>query len=158
MARISRWRPQVFESVKQTALGNAYDFMDSIVAEAKVRCPPPGKTNITRPDGWSNAVVAFTPKRGKNKGKLVTFSTTKRWVGRNPGDLKATIRRVGRHDAVRSNIRVYAGNFKIYWAFMVEYGTDSTGWGGPARATPFLRPTWNAKKRLAAKAIKTGTL
>lgn len=157
MARISRWRPQVFESVKQTALGNAYDFMDSIAAEARLRCPPPGKTNITRPDGWSNANVSFVPKRGKNKGQRVEFATTRRWAGRNPGDLKATIRRVNRHMPSGSTLRVYAGNYKIYWAFMVEYGTASTGWGGPARATPFLRPVWNAKKRLAVKAIKTGT-
>lgn len=162
MARISRWRPDAFEGPKQTALANAYDFMDSVLSDARSKCPVnPSRTKfgtIVRPDGWSNANVSFVPKRGKNKGKRVEFSTTRRWTGRNPGDLRATLRRVGRHDARSSSIRVYAGNYKIYWAFMVEYGTSSTGWGGPARKQPFMRPAWNSKKRQAIKSIQNGTI
>jgi len=131
--------------------------MDSVLELARQKCPPPGKTNIYRPPGWQkNANVKFTPRRGKDKGKLVQFTTTRRWTGRDPGDLKGTIRRVDRITPSSTNLRIYAGNFRLYWAFMVEYGTQSTGWGGPAKAIPFLRPSWNAKKAEAPNMLKNG--
>lgn len=148
--RVASWRGhEVFDDTYNKAVDNANEFMDTVVEDAKRRCPPPGKTNIFRPPGWAKAAVSFTPKTGRNKGQLVTFRTDKRWTGREPGNLKSTIRRVTKG----GSIRAYAGNFKYYWAFMVERGTSSTGWGGPAAAQPFLRPAFRAGKTRAIAAI-----
>lgn len=156
--RVANWRAaEVFDAASQQINHNAGVFMDSVLAIAVQRCPPPGKTNIYRPPGWSNANVKFTPRRGKDKGKLIQFNTSKRWTGRDPGDLRGTIRRVDKITPSRTSMRIYAGNFKLYWAFMVEYGTASTGWGGPAAATPFLRPAWNSRKAAVGKALIDGS-
>ena len=154
--RVANWKaPEVFERVKSRATGNALEFMDDVVDLAKAKCPT---GHISRPDGWASADITFTPKTGRNKGQTVRFHTDRRWTGRRRGSLRNTIRRVGKHTVTRSNIRVYAGNFKIYWALMVEYGTASTGWGGPARKQSFLRPAWNARKKNAVTAIKNGNV
>jgi len=148
--RVASWRGhEVFDDTYNKAVDNANEFMDTVVEDAKRRCPPPGKTHIFRPPGFSSATVSFTPKTGRNKGQLVTFKTDKRWTGREPGNLKGTIRRVTKG----GNLRIYAGNFLYYWAFMVERGTSSTGWGGPAAAQPFLRPAFRAGKTRAIAAI-----
>ena len=154
--RVANWKaPEVFGAVKNQVTGNALEFIDSVVVAAKAKCPT---GDISRPDGWATADIEFTPKTGRKKGTVVKFHTDRRWTGRRPGSLKSTIRRVGKHTVTRSNIRIYAGNFKIYWAFMVEYGTASTGWGGPAVKQPFLRPAWNARKKNAVSSIKNGTM
>lgn len=153
--RLENWHTKdIFENIEGRAIANANALMDDVVAAAKLLCPPPGKTNIYRPPGWSNAHIEFTPKTGRGKGKLVSFDTDKRWTGRSPGNLKDTIRRVEKRDGVAGNIRVYAGNFKIYWARYVEKGTASTGWGGPAPAKPFLRKPFHAIKSSVVNKIK----
>lgn len=117
--RVANWKGQeVFNDITQAAFRNANDFMDSVVSEAKRRCPVDPYTY--REGKFSSASVSFTPTRGSNKGNLVHFGTQKRWMGREPGNLRDTIRRVNK--AGTGNIRVYAGNFKIYWAHMVERG------------------------------------
>lgn len=117
--RVADWRgKEVFAEIAEQALKNANLLMDDVVEAAKRRCPV---GTISRPGGWSTANVSFTPGTGKNKGRLVEF-TGKRWRGREPGDLRNTIRRVTKKGT--GNIRVYAGNFKIFWAHMVERGTD----------------------------------
>jgi hypothetical protein len=67
--------------------------------------------------------VSFTPKKGRNKNTLVSFKA-RVWLGRKPGDLKSTVRVVEKPDR-KGNIRVIAGNFKIYWARFAEYGVPS---------------------------------
>ena len=155
--RVENWHTKdIFKTIEGRAVGNANSLMDEVVLKAKVLCPPPGKTNISRPPGWSKANVSFTPKTGKNKGKLVSFTTTKRWVGREPGNLRDTIRRVNKTDSMRETIRAYAGNFKIYWALYIEKGTLSTGWGGPSPAYHFLKPPFHATKSTVVNRIKNG--
>lgn len=155
--KIKNWHSrEIFRAIEEKAYDNANGVMDRVVEDAKRLCPPPGKTNIYRPPGWSKAFVSFIPKTGRNKGELVQFHTEKRWTGREPGNLKNTIRRVNRTDTSTGPIRVYAGNFKIYWAFMVERGTASTGFGGPAAAQPFLRPAFNSVKSSVLNQIKNG--
>lgn len=155
--RIENWHSrEIFKAIENRALDNANAVMDDVVEQAKALCPPPGKTKIYRPPGWSKAHVEFTPKSGSDAGKLVSFDTDKRWVGREPGNLKDTIRRVNRRDNLAGTIRVYAGNFKIYWARYVEMGTASTGWGGPAPAHPYLRPSFHGIKRSIVSYIKNG--
>jgi len=155
--KVANWRSkEIFKALGDRAYDNANNVMDDVVAAAKRLCPSPGATNITRPPGFSKAFVSFTPKTGRNKGKLIQFHTEKRWIGRSPGALGDTIRRVNKRGQASSSIRVYAGNFKIYWAFMVEKGTASTGWGGPARAQPFLRPAFNSVKKDVLKKVASG--
>ena len=135
--RVANWHAkEIFTGIMADALQAANDVMDDVVIAAKGKCPV---GTVTREGKWSSAKVSFTPKTGANKGKLVSFSTDKRWTGRAPGDLKGTIRRVTK-PARPGNIRVYAGSFKIDWAHMVEYGTMKF----PAH--PFLRPTFNGIK------------
>jgi hypothetical protein len=119
MAKVMNWKaPEIFNEINDRCLDNANKFMDVVVLEAKRKCPIDTKT--FREGKFSNAAVSFTPRTGKNKGKLVTFNTSKRWLGRYPGNLRNTVRRVNRTGS--GNIRVYAGDYKIYWAFMIERG------------------------------------
>jgi HK97 gp10 family phage protein len=148
--RVENWRAKgVFDEVAQAALRGANIVMDEHTADAKRRCP---KGTITRQDGSVNRAVVFTPKTGKGKGKEVRFAA-KTWTGREPGSLKATIRKVIKHDRP-GNLRCYAGNNKIFYARFVEYGTASTGWGGPAKAQPFMRPSFHAIKGTARERIE----
>lgn len=144
---------EVQEEIFGQALDNANGLMDHVVQEAKNRLQagikqiPP----IVREGHFGSAHVSFTPKTGKNKGSLVEFDTDKRWTGRHfdaIDTLVKTIRRVNKSG--KSNIRVYAGNFKAYWAFMVERGTSRTA------AIPFLRPAFDAAKAIATRFIKEG--
>ena len=156
MAKIENWNaPEVMNTITHHVSASAENFMDLIAADAWKRCPV---GTVYREGKFASARIAFKPKTGKNKDKLVIFNTDKRWVGRKPGSLRHTIRKVSRQTVRGDSIRVYAGNFKIYWAFMVEFGTASTGWGnpGPAEAQPFLRPAWNAKKNAVEQDIAKG--
>jgi HK97 gp10 family phage protein len=144
MARVANWRDkEVFARIEETAIRNGNEFMDEVVAEAKRRCPIGDET---RPGGFTDATVEFTPRTGRNKGKLVKFGTHKRWKGRFPGQLQSTIRRTNKAGA--STIRVYAGNFKVYYARFVEKGTVKM------RKKPFLRPAFDGKKRQALKRVQ----
>lgn len=61
------------------------------------------------------------------------------WTERTPGAMRGTIRVVRKfgHESMQGwNIRVYAGNWKTWWALQMEYGFG--GWKGGAK--PFLRP------------------
>lgn len=146
---IEGWRAkEVFQGIVDTALDNAEGVMDDVEEAARRRCPELKDLSQERPDGWAHAEVSFTPQTGKNKGKLMQFSTDKRWTGRKRGDLKRTIRRVSKR--TKGNIRVYAGNFKIYWAFMVERGTKKT------KMQPFLRPAFQEIKSQIVNRIQNG--
>lgn len=144
--RVANWKAkEEFAAIIAQVRANADDFMDGVVADAKRRCPV---GTITREGKWSSANVSFTPKTGENKGTLVQFHTGKRWMGRNPGDLRDSIRKVNKVGS--GNIRVYAGNFKVYWAFMVERGTKYI----PRQ--PFLRPAFFAAQNRALRQLKEG--
>ena len=151
--RVANWRgKEVAEEFTGLFNNNGLLFMESVAAEARRLCPV---GTITREGKFSKARVSFTPQTGKNKGSLVQFDTESRWMGRNPYDLKNSIRVVTKEG--KGSIRVYAGNFKVYWAFMVEHGTASTGWGKGTKAQPFLRPAFFTAKARALRAIKEGT-
>ena len=145
--KITKWNgSKVFGDIYKRALENGNSFMDQVVKDAKARCPV---GTITREGKFAAAHVSFTPKTGRNKGIPVDFGTQFRWYGREPGNLRDTIRRTNIRDS--GSIRVYAGNYKIYWAFMVERGTSKSA------AQPFLRPAFFAAKARALRAIKKGS-
>jgi len=152
MARVANWKaPAIFNEITETCFENANRFMDTVVDSAKTACPVDLKT--FREGRFSSASVAFTPRTGRNKGKLVQFKTTYRWLGRAPGNLRDTIRRVNK--TASGNIRVYAGNYKIYWAFMIEKGYhDRAGKRHPGEH--FLRNAFYGKAAGVVEAIKNG--
>jgi len=152
--RVSNLRlKEIQEEIIGQAYANASDLMSDVVKAAKARLIAGIKTKppIVRVGKFSGANVSFTPKTGANKGQKINFATDRRWTGRHnePVDTMVdTIRMVKRPS--KGNIRVYAGNFKAYWAFMVERGTSKTA------AIPFLRPAFEAAKRNAFSFIKNG--
>jgi HK97 gp10 family phage protein len=134
--RVENWHAKgIFNDVRDAALLAVNNIMDDVVEDAKHLCPV---GTVTRPDSYVNIPVSFTPTKGKNKGKLTQF-VAKTWMGRQPGSLKNTIRKVeGYHRP--GNIRAYAGTQKVFYARFVEYGTSRTS------AKPFMRPSFLTAK------------
>lgn len=149
--RVAKWRAkEVLTEVFDQATDNANQVMDEVAMWARYFCPI---GTVTRPGGWSFAHVEFTPRTGKNRGTPVRFDTEKRWKGREPGNLRDTIRRVNKSGA--GNVRVYAGSYKIYWAHMVERGFhDRAGKWHPG--VHFLQRAFNGKKKDFARRIQEG--
>lgn len=120
--RVERWKAkEIFSSIHEEAFKNANSVMDNVVAAAKSRCPV---GSVTR-----------NPKTGSQK----------EWAGRKPGSLKNSIRRVNKEGS--GNIRVYAGNYRVYYARFIEYGTRKMS------ARPFLRPAFESIKTKFLDAI-----
>ena len=117
--RVANWRgKQVFDGIKMQALAGARAIMDAHVEAAKALCPV-GKA--TRAGGYKRHPVNFRISSGRRKGEQASFMA-KTWMGRKPGSLRDTIRRV-ENKSRPGNIRVYAGNYNIYYARFVERGT-----------------------------------
>jgi hypothetical protein len=145
--RIESWHSkEIFKAYEDKAMDNANDVMDGVVESSKQKCrvdfehDPP----IFRAGKFSSAHVEFTPKTGAGKGELVSFDTKSRWMGRYPGQLQNTIRRVNRDGT--GSVRAYAGNFKVYYALMVEK-TGYTDRGGKFHPPlHFLQAPFHAMK------------
>lgn len=130
--KIVGWKgKEVFQNLIDLALIGANNVMAEHCADAKRRCPV---GTVTRADGSVQRDVLFTTKRGKDVNFIANT-----WTGRVPGSLKATIRKVEK-DSRPGNIRVYAGNNKIFYGRFVEYGTVKT------RKQPFMRPSFQTFK------------
>lgn len=121
MARVSNWKPYQFDGEFINASMDRLRKAAEVIADkARYNCPV---GTITRP------VYKTGPYAGLS------------WTARDAGALKKTIRVVERHDqngaplAEGRDIRVYAGNFNVYYAKIVEY----TG-------KKFLRPALNSSK------------
>jgi hypothetical protein len=152
--RVSRWKAkEVLLEVWQQARSNAIGVMDEVVQEAKRTCPVDPAT--FREGRFGSANISFTPRTGRHKGKLVEFSTEKRWMGREPGNLRDTIR-LKTLKSDESSIRVYAGNFKIYWALFIERGYHDRS-GKYHAGRHFLRNALNSKRATMLSKIKEGT-
>ena len=149
--KIVGWKgKEVFKELADAAIAGANIVMDKHVEGAKRLCPV---GTITRTGtGFKLRDVLFTPKKGRGKGKTVNFIANA-WQDRQPGSLQATIRKVSRYDRP-TNVRVYAGNEKIYYARFIEYGTASTGWGKGVQKRPFMRPSFLAVKGKAKEIIE----
>lgn len=134
---------KVFMDMKAAAIGAVRERAETMAAMAKKDCPVDPDT--IRPPVFSDQDVSFTPLRGRGKGKLVSFRA-RVWMGRKPGDLQSTIRVVEKPENP-GNFKVIAGNFKIYWARFVEYGTSRS------KAKPFMRKNFDAIKPTVAPAV-----
>lgn len=148
---------EVAEEIFGQCIENGNALMDDVVIAAKRKCPvrtmhngvPVALGEEYVSEGWETRLVSFIPKTGPNKGQRVEFTTDKAWKGRVAGSLRNTIRRVN-SPRKRGSIRVYAGNFKIYYALFVEKGTVKM------QAQPFLQPTFHAMKPYVLNELKNG--
>ena len=121
--KIGRWTAdKIFMNAKEAALEGVRAKAEEIKDATKGTVE---ESPIVRAPRFSDQLqnVSFTPKKGRNKNTLVSFKA-RVWLGRKPGDLKSTVRVVEKPDR-KGNIRVIAGNFKIYWARFAEYGVPS---------------------------------
>ena len=133
--RVANWKAkEVFSQIREEAIAAVIGVMDDVAAAAKARCPV---GTVTRSGDTVMKVVSFTPQRGRGKGQPVSFMA-KQWTGREPGSLRDSIRRVLKPDRP-GNVRVYAGNAKVFYAHMVEYGTKKMG------PRPFMRFAFREK-------------
>jgi HK97 gp10 family phage protein len=113
--RVSNWKPQQFDGQFIAASMERLERAAEVIA-AKAR----------------QRVPVGTVTRSAGSGKY--------WMEREPGSLKRSIRVVKKNDGTSRNVRVYAGNKKVFYARLVEYGSIKKG------ARPFLRPALNSSK------------
>jgi len=117
--RVANWKAkEIFSQVREEAIAAVIGVMDDVAAAARARCPV---GTVTRSGDTVMKVISFTPRKGRNKGQPVSFMG-KQWTGREPGSLRDSIRRVLKPERP-GNVRVYAGNTRVFYAHMVEYGT-----------------------------------
>lgn len=152
--RIANWRGgEIFKGVIEQAEANANKVLDEVVVGAKANLKMKNP-QVVRNKEFGSAHVSFSvEKRGKTKD--VEFYTDKRWMGRGaPNTLAQTIRRVNRPGA--RGPRVYCGNYKVYWAYMVEKSgyTDRNGDFHPP--LNFLSKTFNAARKDIVTRIAKG--
>ena len=145
--RVGKWKAdEIFMAAKDAALMAIREQAELVASETRITCHENPEVREPR---FSTSLrdVSFIPSRGRNKNKVVSFKAQV-WLGRKPGDLKATIRTVEKPDKL-GNVRVIAGNFKIYWARFAEYGV-------PSRNIPrslFMRNAFDAVKPKVKEAV-----
>jgi len=91
------------------------------------------------------------------EGHLVPSTNPPIWMERTPGAMKKTIRVVRREEVVDfspkdDNVRVYAGNYKTWYAVQMEYGHGQ--WRGGPR--PFMRKAIAAAQSAIRSIIEGG--
>lgn len=120
MARVSNWKPEQFDGEFASAAMDRLRKAAKVIADkARANCPV---GTVSRP----------MYKTGPYAGQP--------WTARDAGALKKTIRVVEKKEQAAAllenkNIRVYAGNYNVYYAKIVEYAVKA-----------FLRPALNASK------------
>jgi len=144
--RVANWNiKEALVDEKDRVIQNGNNLMDEVVQNAKALCPV-GKW--TREGKFVTAKVKFVRSRGKGnygKGTIAEFEAS-RWTGRQPGTLRETIRR----KTIGGSVRVYAGNFKVYYSLWVERGSVHNV------AKPFLRPSFFAVKQVVVDKLTNG--
>jgi len=144
--RVANWKAkEIFSQVREEAIVAVIGVMDDVAAAARARCPV---GTVTRSGETVLRMVSFTPTRGRGKGQSVSFMG-KQWTGREPGSLRGSIRRVLKSDRP-GNVRVYAGNAKVVYAHMVEYGTAKMS------PRPFMRFAFSEMKNGLIDRIEKG--
>lgn len=156
--RVERWNSKdIFQGLIDKAESGANVVMDDVVKETRAKYTQPlvkHEPPIWRKGRFGSARVTFIPKTGKGKGVVVDFYTDKRWTGRWPGQLRNTVRRVNKPGS--GNVRGYMGNFKVYYASMVEK-TGYTDRGGKFhQPLHILQGTFHSKKVNMLKSIANG--
>lgn len=113
--RVARWAPKEYNQEFMNVSMDRLEKAANVVATSARGLVHVGK--VTRP----------VYKTGKNAGQP--------WTARTPGSLKKTIRVVKKHKfdiATKRNIRVYAGNYIVFYAQLHENTVKP----------PFLETAW----------------
>jgi hypothetical protein len=122
--RVEGWSPDRFDGeIEGATIERLVEAAEAVAAAARAKCPV---GTFSRP----------IYKRGPYAGKP--------WTARDAGALKKTIRVVrkrsksGRPLKRKSDVRVYAGNYMVYYASIVEHAGKA-----------FLRPAlWNSRSQI----------
>ena len=128
--RVANWNPQKFDGEFINASMDRLRKAANVIADkARARCPV---GTISRP------IYKTGPYAGQS------------WTARDAGALKKSIRVVekkGQGAAILEdrNIRVYAGNYNVYYAKIVEYAGKK-----------FLRPALNESKDEIRNILENG--
>ena len=120
--RVSNWNPQQWDGeIMAASLERLRKAAEVVADRARERCPV---GTLSRP------IYKSGPYAGKP------------WTARDAGALRRSIRVVekkqphGYQFAGNRNVRIYAGNYLVYYARIVEYAGKA-----------FMRPALNASKR-----------
>lgn len=115
--RVENWKPESVDEIFENAtVERLLEAAEVVASAARGKCPV---GTISRP----------IYKKGKYAGQP--------WTKRDAGALKKTIRITQKHSksgiplSRKRNVRVYAGNYLVYYASIVEH------------TTPFLRSALN---------------
>ena len=132
--RVSNWNPQKYDSeFIEASMDRLVKAAHVIANEARSRCPV---GTISRP------IYKTGPYAGQP------------WTARDAGSLKRSIRVVEKNEdqtgallsiSKNRNVRVYAGNYLVYYAKIVEYAGKK-----------FLRPAVNASKPAVRSILENG--
>jgi hypothetical protein len=128
--RVSNWNPQKFDGeFMNTSMDRLRKAAEVVASKARAKCPV---GTITRP----------IYKTGKYAGRP--------WTARDAGALKKTIRVVEKKEAGSQimkarDVRIYAGNYLVYYAKIVEYNGKH-----------FLRPALNESKNEIRDILENG--
>ncbi len=130
MARVANWNPTAADGeIYQVSYERLRKAAHIVADKARANCPV---GTISRP----------MYKTGKYAGQP--------WTARDAGALKKTIRIVEKKEQgalvmQNRNIRVYAGNYLVYYARIVEYSVKK-----------FLRPALNTSKPEIKSIVENG--
>jgi len=128
--RVSNWNPEKYDGeFANAAMDRLRKAAEVIAAKARAKCPV---GTVSRP----------IYKKGPYAGQP--------WTARDAGALKKTIRVVEKKDKgtaimENKNIRIYAGNYLVYYASIVEHAGKA-----------FMRPALNASKDEVRKILENG--
>lgn len=129
--RVSNWNPQKYDGeIMAASMERLRKAAELVAARARGKCPV---GTVSRP----------IYKRGPYAGQP--------WTARDAGALKRTIRVVEKKESYSAtiaktrNIRIYAGNYLVYYAKIVEYA-----------GRQFLRPALNQSKTEIKKILENG--
>lgn len=105
--RIEGWNPEMYDELfEQATIERLVEAAEAVAASARANCPV---GTVSRP----------MYRRGPYAGQP--------WTARDAGALKKTIRvrtklsKSGKPLKRNSNVRVYAGNYLVYYASIVEH-------------------------------------
>jgi len=122
--RVEVWNPEMYDGDFETAtFERIVEAAEAVADAARARCPV---GTISRP----------IYRRGPYVGQT--------WTARDAGALKKTIRVRWKHSKTgkplkrKKSVRVYAGNYNVYYASIVEHAGQQ-----------FLRPAlWNSNSKI----------